>query len=428
MTAPAPAPTTTSTAPAPAPALTPSPASVVPPRLRNGELRQQVAQYLTDRPGQEFTPSTIARDIQRSAGAVGNALAVLVTRGEADRTTTKPQRFAANTATAAAAAVILAAWTSTPRAPRLPRAKATTTPGTPAPTTSPTAPAAPTPATMPAAPSAPAVVTSATVVSGPIARPDGKHYHPRTLAGMPDVTALRKLREAGIFVLLYGPPGTGKTSVVEAAFPDVLAIAGDGETTVDHVVGQYIQNEDGRYEWVEGPLVTAMREGRPLFIDDATLIPPPVLAVVYPVMDGHTKLVVKGHKGETVIAAPGFYVIGGHNPNVHGAVLTDALASRFAVQIEVSSDYDLAEQLGINRSAIRVARNLSARHASGEIGWAPQLRQLVQFAKTAAALGDEAAAANMISIAPEDDREIVASVVRQTFGKDIAPLALGPRI
>jgi hypothetical protein len=398
--------------------------------LRNGELRQQVAQYLTDRPGQEFTPSTIARELQRSAGAVGNALAVLVKRGEADQTATKPQRFAANSGTAtAAAAVILATRTSTPRAPRPSRTKAATTPATPttpAPTTSPTARAAP--ATMPAAPPTHAVVTSATVVSGTVTGPDGKHYHPRTLAGMPDVTALRKLREAGIFVLLYGPPGTGKTSVVEAAFPDVLAIAGDGETTVDHIVGQYITDDDGRYQWVEGPLVTAMREGRPLFIDDATLIPPTVLAVVYPVMDGHTELVVKGHKGETVTAAPGFYVIGGHNPNVHGAVLTDALASRFAVQIEVTSDYDLAEQLGINRSAIRVARNLSARHASGEIGWAPQLRQLVQFAKIADALGDEAAAANIVSIAPEDDREIVASVVRQTFGKDIAPLALGPRV
>lgn len=411
----------TPTAPAPAlPAL---------PRLRNGELRQQVAQFLTDRPGQDFTPSTIARELQRSAGAVGNALAVLVKRGEADQTATKPQRFAANADTATAAAIV-ATPTSTTRTPRPPRTKAAPTPTAPAPTApapSPTA-TAPAPATVPAPAAAPAAVSSATVVSGPVTRPDGREYHPRTLAGMPDVEALRKLREAGIYVLLYGPPGTGKTSVVEAAFPDVVAIAGDGETTVDHIVGQYTQNDDGRYEWVEGPLVTAMREGRPLFIDDASLIPPPVLAVVYPVMDGHTELVVKGHKRETVTAAPGFYVIGGHNPNVHGAVITDALASRFAVQIEVSSDYDLAEQLGVNNKAIRVARNLSARRVSGEIGWAPQLRQLVQFAKIAEALGDEAAAANIVSIAPEDDREIVSTVVRQTFGKDIAPLALGPRI
>ena len=49
-------------------------------------------------------------------------------------------------------------------------------------------------------------------------RPNGAIYRPRALADMPDVDALRRLREAGIPALLYGPPGTGKTSLVEAAF------------------------------------------------------------------------------------------------------------------------------------------------------------------------------------------------------------------
>ena len=37
------------------------------------------------------------------------------------------------------------------------------------------------------------------------------------------------LREAGIAAPLYGPPGTGKNSLVEAAFPDLITVAGDGE-------------------------------------------------------------------------------------------------------------------------------------------------------------------------------------------------------
>ena len=50
-------------------------------------------------------------------------------------------------------------------------------------------------------------------VTGPVTRPNGQTYHPRRLGdeGMPDVTALRRLREAGIPALMYGPPGTGKT-------------------------------------------------------------------------------------------------------------------------------------------------------------------------------------------------------------------------
>ena len=103
---------------------------------------------------------------------------------------------------------------------------------------------------------------------------------------MADVEALRTLRAEGVPSLLAGPPGTGKTSLVEAAFPDLITVAGDGDTTVGDFVGEYTQRPDGTYEFIYGPLVRAMTEGRVLFIDDATLISPAVLAVCYPAMDG----------------------------------------------------------------------------------------------------------------------------------------------
>jgi hypothetical protein len=138
--------------------------------------------------------------------------------------------------------------------------------------------------------------------------------------------------------------------------------------------------------------------------------------------------VVKANGGEVVDAAPGFYAVAGHNPGVHGAVLTEALSSRFAAQIEVSSDYDLAVQLGVDRRAVRVARNLATRARKGEVGWAPQLRELLAFSRVAEALGTDAAAGNLVGIAPGEDRDVVASVVRDVFGPAVAPLALGQRI
>ena len=114
--------------------------------------------------------------------------------------------------------------------------------------------------------------------------------------------------------MLSGPPGTGKTSLVEAAFPDLITVAGDGDTTVGDFVGEYTQRPDGTYEFIYGPLIRAMLEGRVLFIDDATLISPAVLAVCYPAMDGRREVIVKAHKGEAVTAADGFYVVAGHNP------------------------------------------------------------------------------------------------------------------
>ena len=261
-----------------------------------------------------------------------------------------------------------------------------------------------------------------------VTRPDGQVYRPRVLADMPDVAALRALRAAGIPALLYGPPGTGKTSLVEAAFPDLITVSGDGDTTVADFVGEYTQRPDGTYEFVYGPLVRAMTEGRALLIDDATLISPQVLAVAYPAMDGRREITVKACKGETIKAAPGFYVIGGHNPGVHGAVLTEALASRFAVQIQVATDYDLARSLKIEPRAITVARTLAKRQAAGEIGWAPQLRELIAFDKITRVLGLDAAVANLAGIAPEEDRDVVTETAAKAFGRPVAPLALGRQI
>src|SRR5438477_412989 len=84
----------------------------------------------------------------------------------------------------------------------------------------------PPPATPPPAPAPSGASGSAAPVTGPVLRPNGMAYHPRQLSGMPDVTALGKLREAGVAALMYGPPGTGKTSVIEAAFPDLVTIQG----------------------------------------------------------------------------------------------------------------------------------------------------------------------------------------------------------
>jgi nitric oxide reductase NorQ protein len=403
MTTPA---TPTTTAPAAPDTTTPVPAGG---RLPNGELRRQVAEVLAARAGTELTPRDIAAALGgRSSGAIGNALAALTAGGYAELTSTKPVRYRSTPTTADAAAAPVSVPSGTHRRPRTPRP-------TPPATTPPTTPTPPAPS--PVAP-----------VTGPVTRPNGQVYHPRTLSGVPDVTALRKLRDAGVAALMYGPPGTGKTSVIEAAFGDLITIQGDGDTTVADIVGDYTQTPDGRFVFVPGPLPRAMREGRTLFIDDATLIPPTVLAVVYPAMDGRRQIIVKANGGEVIDAAPGFYVVAGHNPGVHGAVLTDALASRFSVQIQVSTDYDLAAQLKIDKKAVAVACNLATRHANGEIRWAPQLRELLAFQKIADVLGIDAAAGNLIGTAPEEDRDIVATAVRTAFGKAVTPLALGARI
>ncbi|OEV27514.1 hypothetical protein AN219_22770 [Streptomyces nanshensis] len=358
-----------------------------------------MARLLADRPADTLTIGDMARQLGHSHGAVRNAALTLVRRGEADQGGTGQPEFRANAKTAAAAqtAVISPPGTHSPRAQ--------------AATARTTIPAAATPRQ-----------------TGPIRRA-GQIYHPRELADLPDVEALNRLRDADVPVLLYGPPGTGKTSLVEAAFPDLLTVAGDGDTTVGDLIGEYTQDDAGAYVFQYGPLVTAMTEGRALLIDDATLISPKVLAALYPAMDGRRQIQVKAHKGETIKAEPGFYVVAGHNPGVHGAVLTEALASRFSVQIQIGTDYDLALALRIDARVVRVARHLAHQVELGELGWAPQLRELLSYQKTEAVLGTEAALANLVGIAPVEDRDAVADAVIKAAGvKKIAPLTLGKQL
>ncbi|WP_433894691.1 AAA family ATPase [Streptomyces sp. CA-111067] len=359
-----------------------------------------MARLLADRPADSLTIGDMARQLGHSHGAVRNAALTLARRGEADQHGTGQPQFRANAKTAAAARAAVISPPGT-HAPRAQAATARTS-----------APAA----RKPQQP-------------GPIRRAGGQLYHPRELASLPDVEALNRLRDADVPVLLYGPPGTGKTSLVEAAFPDLITVAGDGDTTVGDLIGEYTQADGGGYTFQYGPLITAMTQGRALLIDDATLISPKVLAALYPAMDGRRQIQVKAHRGETIKAEPGFYVVAGHNPGVHGAVLTEALASRFSVQIQVGTDYDLALALKIDARVVRIARNLARQVDLGEMGWAPQLRELLSYQKTEAVLGTRAALGNLVGIAPLEDRDAVAEAVAKVVGiQQVAPLTLGRQL
>ena len=384
------------------------PAAIAPARLAPGVLRATVAAHLAGDPSTDFTVTQVAKALSASGGAVGNALMALAAAGHATQTSGNPRTFTANanTASAASGTVQPAAVPVALAKPHTPRSRLAS--GAPASALA-----------TPAVPVDPAA---------PVARPNGMLYRPRALAGLPDVAALRAAREAETSILLYGPPGTGKTSLIEAAFPGVVTVTADGDCAVSDFVGEWTQNPDGTYSFVYGPLVTAMTEGRVLFVDDATLAAPKVLSCLYPAMDGRKSITVKAHRGETITAAPGFFVVAAHNPNVSGALLTEALSSRFALHIHVATDYLIADELGINRKAVRVAKNLATRADKGEVTWSVQLRELLAFAKVEALLGTEAAFANLIGIAPESDRDTVAEVVASVTGTQTEPLSVGARL
>lgn len=272
----------------------------------------------------------------------------------------------------------------------------------------------------------------------PVPRPSGELYMPRELAGQPDVQVMRDLRKNKLFTLIAGPPGGGKTALMEAAFGSepggLYSLTGDEETRVDDFVGQlYPSDKEGVYDWADGPLTLALKNGGVLFVDDATLISPKAIACLYPLMDGRDVLRLKAHQveingvmqPEVVTAKPGFFIVAAHNPGVQGAILSDALASRFGVHVWLETDLDLAASLGVNAKFIKLTRNLRLRRDKGEMGvFVPEMRDLLAARDFGRVFGDQAAGENLLGKAPEDFQDDLAAEMKVVFGFNITPKRL----
>jgi len=265
-------------------------------------------------------------------------------------------------------------------------------------------------------------------------RPNGSAYHSRLWGEHSDVLALRKAREATsqafsegkgspMFSLLYGAPGCGKTALVEAAFGDSLfTILGTGDTEVADMIGGYVQTPSGGFEWVDGDLIRAAETGGVYFIDEIGLIDPKVLSVVYGLMDGRREITVTANPERgTVKAHPDFYVVAATNPNAPGVRLSEALLSRFTLQVEMTTDWNLARKLGVGTTMVTAAQNLAKKQASHEVSWAPQMRELLAFRDISETFGTQFAISNILAAAPEMDRAVVADVLSRAFGSECKP-------
>lgn len=274
-------------------------------------------------------------------------------------------------------------------------------------------------------------------VESHVYRPNGEEYRPRDIMGHTDVSLMRKFRDEGIYVRLAGPPGGGKTALVEAAFNDIVTINGHGDLTVANFVGTYLPTRDGGWQWSDGPLSRAMREGKVFFVDEGTRIPTEVLNILFSVMDGRNVLHVDDRPDVPEIHAdPRFYVVMGYNPATLGArQLDEALVSRFRIQITVETDLATAEALGVPSIMLRIARNMAKRdteaRADGGMGyWVPQMREMLTFRDLIAmGAGERFALANLLASCPNsEDMPTFAEAIDSVSKHEVSVPQLGSMV
>ncbi|MCR9095301.1 MAG: AAA family ATPase [bacterium] len=138
---------------------------------------------------------------------------------------------------------------------------------------------------------------------------------------------------------LWGPPGVGKSFVATReglAGRSVAAITLTPETPSAEIRGGWMPKGSG-FEWRDGPVVTAMREGGRVVLNEVSYASSDVLAFLHPVLESPETARLTLPSGESVVPAPGFQVVGTDNCSLDQ--LPEALQDRFRSVLKVEGPH-----------------------------------------------------------------------------------------
>jgi nitric oxide reductase NorQ protein len=233
---------------------------------------------------------------------------------------------------------------------------------------------------------------------------------------------------------LIGPSGTGKTHIVylvaQIAGLPLWEINCGLQTSVYDMFGRFVGL--GKDNWIDGTIVSWMRYGGILYLDEANMMKQDIATRLNPVLDTRGHMVLNEKDNEVIPRHQFGYVVISMNPYSSEFSGTKPLNAAFRRRMSVWIDFDylsvgtrisarevkmLADRakipLDTAEKVIRVGAECRKRYKSGDLPYGPSVGDLLNWSTLIAdGLDPKAAADETLVALTSDDAEIQAIVRR----------------
>ena len=291
----------------------------------------------------------------------------------------------------------------------------------------------------------------ATPTDSVVVRPDiavAESYISRTIGDQTDLDLADFCRMTTTNLLLEGPTGPGKTTfamayAAQAGLP-FYAIPSSATADPSSFFGKWIPGQNGTPEWVDGPVAYIVRNGGVLLITEINMMPAPLAAALFGLLDGRREIslldkggeVIKAHRpfkfnslgtvigqcwcGDVVTdkngdSKPGpecesrwVLLMADCNPGYLGTrPLNAALRNRFGMRLDWDYNVDVEKQLLRSGPLLDAAMSLRTGARQGMYTVEPSTNALQEFERFAVEFGVPFAIDNLTTLWPPNERPAV---------------------